>query len=162
MNTLAMGELASRYPSISCIHVFPGIVVTPATIKMAEDWAWPWRVLFHWVVEPVARLFTLGLQESGERHLFHATSARYPPREMREGARAGVPLPKGVDVANGWDQKEGSGCYLLNYDGETVGDQKLLEEYRRREMGKTVWKHTEDVFDRVLQKSGQSGESGEN
>lgn len=157
MNTLALGELASSHPSISFIHVFPGILVTGATQKFAEDWSLPLRLLFHLVVVPIATLFTLGLQESGERHLFHTTSARYPPAQVKKdpdhaSAPAGVGLPQGVKVAQGWDQREASGCYLVNHDGETIGDQSLLEGYRKKEMGKKVWAHTLEVFDRVISK----------
>jgi hypothetical protein len=53
-------------------------------------------------------------------------------------------------VAKGADGREGSGCYLLGWDGETVGDEKLLKEYREREMGKKIWEHTQEVFDRVV------------
>lgn len=149
MNTLAMGELASAHPSISFIHAFPGILVTGATKKFAEDWSLPLRLLFHWIVVPIATLATPGLREVGQRQLFHATSARYPPAQVS----AGVALPPGVDVAQGWDQIQGSGCYLLNYDGETTGDQKLLQGYRKKEMGKKVWAHTQEVFERVIKAS---------
>lgn len=102
---------------------------------------------------PVAKLLTVRLQESGERHLFHATSARYPPAGVRDPLGGGVALPNGVEVARGADWKEGSGCYLLDGHGETVGDKKLLDEYRKREMGKRIWEHTQEVFDRVLGKT---------
>jgi hypothetical protein len=150
MNTLALAEIASSYPSISCIHVFPGIVLTGAFVTLAEHWYFPLRFLLLWVVLPLAKPFTVSLQESGERHLFHATSARYPPAKVRDPPGAGVALPKGVEVAKGADLREGSGCYLLNWNGETVGDEKLLEEYRKRDMGKRIWEHTHEVFDRVL------------
>ena len=149
MNTLALEELASSHPSISCIHVFPGVVITPAFTTFSEDWSSPLRFLFRRAILPCAKLFTVTLQESGERHLFHATSARYPPARVKDSPLGGVPLPNGVDVARGADWKEGSGCYLLNWNGETVGDRKLLEEYRTREMGKKIWEHTQEVFDRA-------------
>ena len=126
MNTLALTEIASSYPSISCIHVFPGLVVTGAFVTFAEDWYLPLRFLFVWVVLPFAKLFTVSLQESGERHLFHATSARYPPAGVRDPPGGGVALPNGVEVARGADWREGSGCYLL------------------------IWEHTQEVFDRVV------------
>ena len=152
MNSLALAEIAATHPSISCIHVFPGIVITKAFDVFAEDWILPLRLLFTHVVLPFAKLFTVSLEESGQRHLFHATSARYPPAQVQIPPEAGVALPKGIEVANGEDGIQGSGCYLLNYDGETVGDQKLLEEYRKRDMGKKIWEHTQEIFDRVLDK----------
>ena len=66
--------------------------------------------------------------------------------------RWGVALPKGVQVARVSDWMEGSGCYLLDRAGEPVWDKKLLEEYRKKEMGKRIWEHTQEVFERVLGK----------
>ena len=152
MTTLALIEIASSHPSISCIHVFPNLVITGAFNIFAEDWYFPLRLLFLRVVLPIMKLFTVTLPESGQRHLFHATSARYPPAGVRDPPAAGVPLPNGVDVAGGADWKQGSGCYLLNWNGETVGDRKLLEEYRKKETGKKIWEHTQEIFDRVVGK----------
>lgn len=152
MNTLALAEVASSHPSISCVHVFPGVVVTGAFATLAEDWYWPLRFLFLQGVLPLAKLFTVSLQETGERHLFHATSARYPPAGVRDPPGGGVTLPQGVKVARGSDWKEGSGCYLLNRVGEPTGDKNLLEGYRKQDMGKRIWEHTQEVFNRVLGK----------
>ena len=150
MNTLALQESASSHPSISCIHVFPGLVVTPGYNGFVEDWVFPLRVLFQKIVFPAMKLFTASLPESGERHLFHATSSRYPPASPKALDQSGVALPAGVKVAEGADQQEGSGCYLLDQNGETIGDKKLLEEYRKRDMGQKIWEHTQQVFDRVI------------
>ncbi len=150
MNTLALAEIASSHPTISCVHVFPGVVITNAWAILAEEWYAPLRLLFMRVVVPFMELFTVSLQESGERHLFHATSARYPAVGMRDPPNSGVALPKGVEVARGWDQREGSGFYCLNWNGETVGDENLFEEYRKKEMGKKIWDHTQEIFDRVF------------
>ena len=149
MNTLALAEIAATHPSISCLHIFPGIVKTKALDIFAEDWVPALRLLWAYVVLPITKVFTVSLSESGQRHLFHATSARYKPT-AKPGA--GVALPRGITVAKGEDGREGTGCYILNYDGETIGDQKLFDEYRRREMGKKIWQHTDEVFNRVLSK----------
>lgn len=153
MNSLALEEIAASHPTISCVHVFPGIVITPAFGTFSEDWALPLRVPFRRVVLPLAKLVTTSLPESGQRHLFHATSARFPPAGVKDPPGAGVAIPNGVELARGADWKAGTGCYLLNYDGETVGDKKLLDEYRQRGMGKTIWQHTQEVFDRALMKA---------
>ena len=153
MNTLALQEIAHSHSTISCVHVFPGIVVTNAFATFAEDWYFPLRLLFVRAVMPIAKLVTVSLQECGERHLFHATSARYPPAEVKGSPGAGVPLPEGVEVASGSDWIEGSGCYLLDANGETIGNKKLLDEYRERDMGRMIWEHTREVFDRVVGKA---------
>ena len=149
MNTLALQEFASNNPTISCVHVFPGVVVTNGYGILAEDFPAPLRWMFMQAALPVMKMVTTSLEEAGQRHLFHATSARYPPQEREQ---MGKQLPDGVLVAKGADGKEGSGCYLLGPDGETVGDGKLLAEYRTREMGKKIWEHTLGVFERVVRK----------
>ena len=152
MNTLALAELASLHPTISCIHAWPGVVLTGTFDRLTEGWFAPLRVLFLWLVVPIVSLVSpdhVSLQESGERHVFAATSARYPPAGVKDPPAAGVALPEGVEVAKGWDMNEGSGCYLLSWNGETTGDAKLLEAYRKRDMGKKIWEHTQKVFDRA-------------
>lgn len=153
MNTLALEEVAATHPTMSCVHVFPGVIVTPAFATFSEDWPLPLRVLFRRVVLPLMKIFTTSLPESGQRHLFHATSARFPPAGVKNPPGAGVARPSGVEVARGADWKDGSGCYLLSYDGEAIGDKELLDEYRQRGMGKKIWQHTQEVFDRALVKA---------
>ena len=151
MNTLALAEIAATHPSISCLHIFPSIVMTKAIGDVfTKDWVLPLRLLWAYVVLPIAKLFTVTLSESGQRHLFHATSARYKPT-AKPGA--GVPLQQGMTVAKGEDGREGTGCYILNYNGEAIGDQKLFDAYRKKEMGKKIWQHTNEIFDRVLGKT---------
>ena len=152
MNSLALAEIAATHPTISCVHVFPGVVITKSYGILAEDFYAPLRWIFMSAVLPLMKLLTTSLKESGERHLFHATSAAYPPKEARDEASKGVALPEGVQVARGEDWYVGSGCYLLGPTGETVGKKELLFEYRERDMGKKIWEHTMEVFERVLAK----------
>lgn len=56
------------------------------------------------------RMVTTSLDDSAQRHLFHATSPRYPPADEEE---QDLPLPEGIQVTEGADGKKGSGCYLL-------------------------------------------------
>ncbi|KAL9594656.1 MAG: hypothetical protein Q9219_006917 [cf. Caloplaca sp. 3 TL-2023] len=149
VNTLFLQGIAAKNPTVSCIHIFPGVVVTKGYNLLAED-SWPQlRWMFVWLALPVMRVLTISLDESGQRHLFHATSARYPPAE---GSEKGVTMPRGLGTVEGSDGKVGSGCYLLGPKGETLGDKKLLEEFRKKETGKKIWEHTMEVFERVLGK----------
>ena len=150
MNSLALTEIAATHPMISCIHVFPGVVITNGYNILAEDFYAPLKWMFLGVALPLMKLMTTSLKESGERHLFHATSACYPPKEARDEAAKGVALPEGVRVARGADWYVGSGCYLLGPNGEALGDKELFVEYRENDMGKKIWEHTLDVFERVL------------
>lgn len=65
MNTLALAEIASSYPKFSCVHIFPGLVITGAFTTFAEEWYAPLPFLFMWVVLPLMKLVTVSLQESG-------------------------------------------------------------------------------------------------
>ena len=58
-----------------------------------------------------------------------------------EIARCWVALPGGVEAAIGTDWRERSGCYLLDWNGETIRDRKLLEEYVKNDMGKRIVSH---------------------
>ena len=153
MNTLALAEIASLHPTISCIHAWPGLVVTGAFDRLTDGWYALLRVLFMWLVVPLLSLFSpdhVSLQETGERQLFHATSSRYPPAGIKVAPNGGVKLPEELEVAKGWDSNVGSGCYLLSWNGETTGNAKLLDEYRKRDMGKKIWEHTQEVFKRAV------------
>ena len=152
LNTLALSHIASQHPTISCIHTFPGMVVTNVYNTLAAEWYIPFRWIFIWGVFSLMKMVMPGLEEVGARQLFHATSARYPPQEVQKGGSKGVELPDGVDVAKGVDWQVGSGCYLLGPQGETVGDRKLLDEFRKKDAGSKVWEHTLEVFERVLKK----------
>jgi hypothetical protein len=80
-------------------------------------------LLGHWICVPI--------KECGERRLYFATSARFPP--VRAGS-AGVPLGDGADVARGTTGEVGSGVYSVEWDGATASPtvQKLLAGYRNK------------------------------
>lgn len=131
MTSLSMEELAQANPSTSFVHAYPGIVktglmrdfnaVTRAAMGALFSLASPWMV---------------PLEESGERHLFAATSVQYPARGV--GATSGV--------SPGSDGSPGAGAYLLNWDGVPRGNLQVLEKYRQDGVREQVWKHTLGVF----------------
>ena len=134
MNTLFMQELAATHPSTTFIHAYPGGVktgimrefgpVTRAAINALAFLAKPWMV---------------PIEESGQRHLYASTSPKFPPQA------AGVT----DEVAKGADGQNGSGAYLLTWDGTTTGNQKVLEAARQAKTGKLVWKHTWGIFESI-------------
>lgn len=132
-----MQELASSHPVTSFVHAFPGIVKTGAT----RDFGVVARAVIS-VVSVLVRPWTVPLDESGDRHLFAATSPRFLPRAY-----------KGIgDTTSGVDGSIGSGAYLLHWEGSTAGDQKVLQGFRQNETGKLVWKHTMSVFESICGK----------
>ena len=140
MTSLSFEHLAKEHPEISFVHMYPGFVKTAVFGRVSSPWI---RFLLEWVLLPLVTPFSVSVEESGERTLFHLTSARYPPKE----GPAGVPRPDGVPVAQG----EGS-VYLLGKDGET-GAGKPMAGYRERDMGTTIWAHTTDLFKEIQNKS---------
>ena len=76
------------------------------------------------LVMPLARPWRVGIEETGERQLFIATSPRLAPREGVPDA----PLPKEVEAAEGADEIVGSGGYLVNWNGEVAG-KPIVERY---------------------------------
>ena len=136
MNSFAAEELAAANPGTSFIHAHPGIVKTNIAqgfgpvLKIAVD-----------VFMTLAKPWTVPLLESGERHVYTATSKNYPP--------LAVPNESAVVGSTG---VKGSGAYLLRWDGTPSGAADVMEKYRLQNAGQKIWKHTLDVFDRVCGK----------
>lgn len=143
MMSLSFEYLAQQYPETSFVHGFPGLVKTPL---LSKGFSWWVAFLLTWIIVPLMTPFSLSIEECGERQLFHATSARYPPKKSAtsgaEARAAGVARPEGVEVA------KGDGAYLLAWNGET-GEGKCMKKYRERGMGKVVWDHTTKMFEEV-------------
>ena len=57
----------------------------------------------------------------------------------------------GEDAAVGSDETKGSGAYLVNWNGKKVGNRKILDALREKQMGKTIWEHTLEVLRRAEQ-----------
>ena len=93
------------------------------------------------------------LDESGERHLYLATSARYPPAN---GSGAAVELGDGVGVAVGTTGEVGSGVYSVGWDGESASLEvrELLADLREKGMVEEIWSHTVSEYRRITESSG--------
>jgi len=157
--TLALEELAKSYPSVTFIHKYPGLVNTGILERMMTTASGIYAIpafLVRWLILPIVNFFSTTPDEAGERGLFIATSARYPPAEPKT-ASLGVPLPKGVSVARssvvGEDGK-GNGVYRLGPDDESAPDGTVLPAYRAEGAGKIVWESTLAVWERALARSG--------
>jgi len=90
----------------------------------------------------------LNVQESGERHLFQMLSQCYPSNR----GSVGLPAPKGMTAFKGMNGQPGSGAYLLDWDGKSCGDEKVLSKYRALDMGRVVWNHTLQMFAQAEEK----------
>ncbi|KAL3495813.1 hypothetical protein BJX62DRAFT_252843 [Aspergillus germanicus] len=135
MNSVSMEHLASIHRQTSFIHTFPGIVRTglnrdlgtaaKCAVSALMVLATPWEIPF---------------EESGERHLFAATSTRFPARADRD---------KYLGVAEGSDGVVGSGFYRVASDGSTYKPSKIMGQYRADGVRGVIWDHTLNVFKQV-------------
>lgn len=144
MTTLAMERLAGSpdNKNLSFVHTFPGIVL--GTNIYNNSFPAPIAALYNYAVGPMMWPLSIGLQESGERNLFLATSPRY----SRSKNMQATTLDMG-DLAMGSDGTPGSGVFLANWKGETSMGGKVLQNLRSADMAEAVWKHTEAIWDQA-------------
>ena len=144
MTSLAMEHLAASHRA-SFIHAFPGIV---GTNIYTNSFPQPLAALYNYGMWPLMYPFSVDLGESGERHLFHATSERYPARNLEKSGA--VAAHKGDRVAMGSNEVLGSGAYLMNWKGETSTAGKKMQRLRAQGMTRRVWEHTTDLLSRTV------------
>ena len=144
--TLSLEALAKKAPGVSFVHDFPGSVKS----GIARGTKGPLWITIKAVFKVIGPLIYIPTEESGERHLFFATSARYPAGIGGDTA-LGVPLAGGVAVARGTDGESGSGVYSIDQNGESAGPktEELLAKFRKEGMVEKVWNHTEEEFQRI-------------
>ncbi|KAB8077950.1 hypothetical protein BDV29DRAFT_197935 [Aspergillus leporis] len=140
MTSLSMEHLTKTHPTVSFLHVYPGLV---GTNIYTNSFPPPISTLYNYGMWPLMWPFSVNLHGSGERQLFHLSSARYPAKESV--LTQGVPVASG-DVATGTTGETGSGAYLLNWNGDVRPSRKVLGQYREQGINELVWRHTEDLM----------------
>jgi NAD(P)-dependent dehydrogenase (short-subunit alcohol dehydrogenase family) len=149
MLTMSLQHLARQAPEVSFVHDYPGFVKTnlirPETGLLVNAVVW--------LLKPFQFRHTyVPLRECGERHVYLATSARYPPKE---GEVAGVALKKGEKVITGADGVVGSGAYTVDDECDSAASKEvvdLLARYRKEGLDRQLWEHTEKTFVRTTGK----------
>ena len=141
--TLIHAHFAQQAPTVSFIHDFPGNVksgIGRGTTGLLSGVLTVFNIL--------GPLIYIPEQESGERHLFFATSARF---QAKEGLEEAVPLGEGVGVARGIDGLEGSGVYSTDQVNESAGPavEELLEGFKREGLVEKIWGTIEEEFGRI-------------
>jgi hypothetical protein len=148
--TLSLEAIAKKAPEVSFIHDFPG----PVRGGLAKDTTGLFWFLVKALFKIIGPFIYIPTVESGERHVFVSTSARYPAGEKYapgERSGSGVSLDHCVDVVRGVDGVQGGGVYVIDWDGESASAkvQSLLEGYRKDGMEDKVWKYIEDDYLRI-------------
>ncbi|GKZ73294.1 hypothetical protein AnigIFM50267_009977 [Aspergillus niger] len=133
MTSLYMAQLAAAHPNISWVHSRPGAVNTNIMRDFNPLLRGLTQALF--ALTPVcSSIGLLSVKESGERHVYAATSPLFAPRV------------KGVDTV-GADGAKGSGAYRVDYDSSIVkAKAELVERYLSSGVGKKVWEHTRAMY----------------
>ncbi len=86
-------------------------------------------------------MFGVSFEETGARQLFIATSGVYLSAKLFENSKlvSGIPASNRLHTSMlGADAVAGNGAYLVNWNGEAKSKQKLLKEYREKNVGVTV------------------------
>ncbi|RDW70557.1 putative Short-chain dehydrogenase [Aspergillus mulundensis] len=144
MTSLAMAHLAKVNRNVSFIHAFPGLV---GTSIYRNSFPGPVAKVYEYGVWPLLWPFSVGVQESGERGLFHLTSGRYSARNGGDvGGEEG-------EVAVGVDGVKGGGAYLLNWKGEVRGTTNSLKGYLDDGTDGVVWRHTEALLGEAAERT---------
>jgi len=144
--SLALEKHAKDAPEVSFIHNFPGPVKSGITRGTGGALESIFRALFM-LLGPLVRI---PFVDAGERHVFLATSAKYPAGKKGENAD-GVPLAAGIEIARGTDGVLGSGVYSIDMLGEPAKPHvnQVLGDYRAEGMVEWVWQNIEDEFVRI-------------
>ncbi|KAH0020405.1 NAD(P)-binding protein, partial [Aureobasidium melanogenum] len=144
MTSLAMEHLAASHRA-SFVHVYPGLV---GTNIYTNSFPPPLAAVYNYGMWPLMYPFSVNINESGQRHLFHATSGHYPAKKLNSPGEAATRAE--TIAAVGSDGALGSGAYLMNWKGETFAAGKKMQSLRAQGMAHRIWKHTTDLLNRAV------------
>ncbi|KAK7756213.1 hypothetical protein SLS62_001806 [Diatrype stigma] len=147
MITLSLEAIATQAPEVSFVHVYPGFVKTGLSRELTGIGPAIAKIVF----KPVMALLHIPIDETGERQIYFATSARFPPGDGGLGDANGVALAQGVNVAVRVDRNPGGGVYSIDYEGEGTSErvQALMKSLTEDGTADKIWKHTEEEFLRI-------------
>ena len=149
LTTLGLESVAKTAPEVSFVHDYPGTVRTSLAGRMEGMLG----VLMRAYIFVVGYWKCVPIEECGQRQLYLATSARYPPARVDGEGGSGVQLEDGVELARGTTGQVGSGIYSVGWDGTSASPkvEKLLAGYRDKGIVEELRRHTESEFDRITQ-----------
>ncbi|KAH8697890.1 short-chain dehydrogenase/reductase [Talaromyces proteolyticus] len=124
MGTLTFERVARQNPRLSIVHWYPGPVETPGMIRSISLGMSP-------------PSYRMGQEEAGARAIFLATNDRYA---VDGGGFVSVPTELGSA------SKSGGGIFLVDPWGESVNNERVLAELRKRGIDEKVWSFTQKLF----------------
>jgi len=138
LNTLSLESFAKQAPDVSFTHSFSGSVKSGIHRE-----AGLLMTVLGTIFSVLAPLHRIPEDESGERHLFLVTSAKYPAKT--DAKASGVPLDGGVVVAIGTNGEPASGMYSIDEWNESAGPSvvRVLADHRKAGRGELLMKTTE-------------------
>jgi hypothetical protein len=102
------------------------------------------------LAKPILWAITKALEvkpvESGERHLFAATSPTFTPNALSESVQ---------EAAAGSDGLKGSGSYLMNWNNDVLPDKAAAKKMRDEGAEQKVFDHTQEMFKKVCEEGGK-------
>lgn len=148
--TLSHAVFAEKAPEVSFVHDYPGAVKTGIFRGSTSIML----LIVQAALKVIGPFIYIPSEESGERHLFLATSAAFAAAAVRDGGKntvSGVPLIDGMHIARGIDGKEGSGVYSIDQNCESAGPavEELFAKMKDDGVRDRVWEHTEEMFKRI-------------
>lgn len=147
MHTLALEHLALQSPTVSFVHDFPGAVYTALHKDTTGLLAFVFRCLIDAAYMLLGTWLFVPIGESGERHVFLATSASFPPRE---GTAAGISAD-GLPAVKGSNGEQKSGVYSVDWDcqGPGASAETALKALRKKGVQDLVWNHFLEKFEKA-------------
>ncbi|KAF2823258.1 NAD(P)-binding protein [Ophiobolus disseminans] len=130
MTNLSFYKLARENTGTSYVHAYPGFVDTGA----GRDARGALALLAKPIMWVMLKMMQVMPAESGERHLYAATSTSFAPQA-------------GEDAA--------TGSFLLNWNGDVLADTDKGRKLREEGKEDAVWEHTEDVFKKICAEGGK-------
>ncbi|KAK6439427.1 hypothetical protein LTR95_004375 [Oleoguttula sp. CCFEE 5521] len=136
MKTLLFEHFAQKQYEgrVSCIHVDPGMVITPSYTSTTNPW---WFKVIYFFAAPFLKAFIATSEdEIGHRVVYFATSGQYAAQRQ------------GVDgeVVMGTDGVKGSGAYASRSNGKVFDVKQNYEKFRREGLGGKIVEYTETML----------------
>ena len=138
MTKMTFEYLAKQHPHLRFVHMYPGVVETPAY----HDSGFPLAFRLAWTVlgPVIRRIIGTSPEDCGQRTLFLSNS-QYTSRDSGDKS-----------TCRGSDGDVGSGAYTVGASNDATIDKVDWNRLRNDGFEATVWSHTTKVFQDIEEK----------